>query len=66
MSYQYQKKCGYDGCEEKGYARGLCEGHYNMARRLVGNGITTWSEMEEKGKVAKLAKCGSKARWLLE
>ena len=31
-------------------ARGLCSRHYRSIRRVIERGVTTWKELEEKGK----------------
>tara|TARA_R100000808_G_C2155217_1_gene167115 strand:- start:893 stop:1273 length:381 start_codon:yes stop_codon:yes gene_type:complete len=43
--------CMYDGCEKKVVSRGLCQGHYAIARRIVKKvkGVT-WNKLEKKGK----------------
>ena len=32
-------------------ARGLCGKHYRSMRSVIARGITTWEQLEEKGKV---------------
>jgi len=47
-------KCIVDYCSNDtttlGSARGLCRSHYGSVRKLITKGITTWEQLEEKGK----------------
>lgn len=39
-------ECLIKGCADKVYTRGLCNSHYNIARRRIKQKRTTWIELE--------------------
>lgn len=43
-------RCKRPGCKREAVAKGLCRSDYAAAHRLVADGITTWEELERKGK----------------
>lgn len=48
-------KCLYPDCHSKNngkkkFVRGLCEYHYNEARKFINGGLTTWEKLEKEGK----------------
>ena len=45
------EKCLYDKCQSKEHSRGLCCKHYNRVMVFIKKGLTTWEELEKKGKV---------------
>ena len=47
---QRTEKCLYDKCYNQEDTRGLCIKHYNRVTILLKKGITTWKELEQKGK----------------
>ena len=58
--------CLNPACDGEVYARGLCSGCYNTARRLVLQGRTTWEKLKAEGKSLKGPKSTSKTiQWLL-
>jgi len=48
-------------------ARGLCGKHYRSIRRIIAKGITTWKQLEERGKVrpdGRAAKSNRLINWI--
>lgn len=41
--------CMVEGCPTKVYARGVCEQHYKLMRKLVKSGERSWAEFEDAG-----------------
>lgn len=62
-----QDKCLRPECQRPRKARGLCDGCYQVAQRLVQTGKTTWETLEQAGKVLarKNRAAVSAAGWLL-
>lgn len=48
--------CAQPGCPRPEATRGLCRPHYDVAKKLVASGATTWSELESMGKCRPAAK----------
>jgi hypothetical protein len=46
-----QRKCLRHGCDRVAVCRELCASDYVVAHRLVREELTTWEELERKGKV---------------
>lgn len=58
--------CMFDLCERTPYSRGLCKGHYLVARNLVASEETTWDELIEKGKCLKSQLENTTKDWFLD
>lgn len=43
------QNCKIEGCEKKATSHGVCRTHYKMLLKMVRNGTTTWSELEQNG-----------------
>ena len=50
--------CLYPACDKFEYTRGLCNNHYNQARRIIAKGLATWESLEKSGK----CKCPKKTQ----
>ncbi len=48
-TYVSYGKCISPDCSHTTIARGLCMQCYDVSRRLIANGQTTWDELEESG-----------------
>lgn len=60
------KKCLNPTCGSDAYARGLCQGCYNSARRLVVMNQTTWDHLKANGKcLSARARKGKRMNWFL-
>jgi hypothetical protein len=42
-------RCLAEGCQRASHRRGLCPAHYDLARRRVRRGETTWEQLEQSG-----------------
>lgn len=56
-------RCKRPGCKNEAAARGLCRSDFTAAWRLVSDAVTTWEELERRGKVDP--KRPSARQWLL-
>jgi hypothetical protein len=59
-------KCLYPLCEKSATGRGLCQGHYNLATKLVKGGRVTWEQLESMGKSRRAKSAGAVTEWFLE
>lgn len=61
------EKCLYPGCQNAAETRGLCINHYQIAGRLVRQGVVTWDRLIANGKAKEAARLGlRKNEWFLE
>ncbi len=56
--------CLLPGCGEAAEARGLCGNHYRVAWKLIDDGVTTWTKLEQHGKA--LAPQRHATEWFLD
>lgn len=57
-------RCKRPGCKNEAVALGLCRSDYAAAHRLVSEGVTSWDELQRKGKIDP--KRPSAKAWLLD
>lgn len=55
-------RCRVPVCDRDAECRGLCRSHYQSAYSLVVAGVTTWKELEDRGKCDRTASVKS---WFL-
>lgn len=62
-------KCIVPDCDaNRSYGRGLCVTHYGSIHHMIRRGITTWDDLEKRGKVLPKSE-GRRSRfkaWALE
>lgn len=59
-------KCLYPPCQKKPKSRGLCNNHLHVARSLVKEKKTNWTELERLGKATKPQdKIGPVVSWFM-
>jgi len=48
------KKCLVVGCENVVLARGNCSNHYELMRKRIQRGCTSWKTLERQGKIINI------------
>jgi len=53
VALPFAEQCLRPRCRKEVYARGLCDSDYQVAHRLVADGIVTWEQLEKSGRAAE-------------
>lgn len=59
-----RSQCLFERCWRAEVSRGLCNTHYQVAKKLIRDGRATWEQFERNGKSARLKRQAE--MWFLE